>query len=116
MKQPALFDLPLPEHVVIVRTDDLDLSSEKGVEVCVRRMLAVPMDKSMLLDFLLGYQRGGDHASEERLELHRLQALLNSQLRHKRFDFAGQGLAATLFRQGIRDLPNIMKKASGHEA
>jgi hypothetical protein len=108
--QPALF---MPAHVVIVTTGDLDLSTEQGVEACVRRMLAVPMDKSLLLDFLHGYQRGGDHASEEHLELHRLQALLNSQFRSKRFNFLGEGLAATLFRQAVRDLPNIMQKASG---
>jgi len=112
-KQLSLF---VPAHVVIVRTGDLDLSSEQGVETCVRRMFEVPMDKSLLLDFLLGYQRGGEHTSEEHLELHRLQVLLNSQLRHKRFNFLGEGLAATLFRQAVRDLPAILKKASGHEA
>jgi hypothetical protein len=105
--------MPLPAHVVIVTTGDLDLSTEQGVETCVRRMWAVPLDRSILLDFLLGYQRGGDHTSEEHLELHRLQALLNSQLRHKRFDFLSKGLAATLFRQAVRDLPNIVRKASG---
>jgi len=113
MKQPTLL---VPDHVVIVTTGDLDLSTEQGVETCVRRMMAVPMDKSILLDFLHGYQRGGQHASDEHLELHRLQALFNSQLRHKRFNFFGEGLAATLFRQSVRDLPAILKKASGHEA
>jgi len=116
MKAAKQLPLFVPAHVVIVATSDLDLSTEQGVETCVRRMLAVPMDKSLLLDFLHGYQRGGDHASEEHLELHRLQALLNSQLRHKRFNFLGEGLAATLFRQAVRDLPAILKKASGHAA
>jgi len=110
--QPQLF---VPAHVVIVATGDLDLSTEQGVEACVRRMFEVNMDKSMLLDFLVGYKRGGDHANEEHLELHRLQALLNSQLRHTRFDFLGEGLAATLFRQAIRDLPDITKKISAKE-
>lgn len=74
------------------------------------------MDKSILLDFLMGYQRGDPHASDEHLELHRLMALLNSKLRNKRFNFLGEGLAAMLFRQAVRDLPAILKKASGHEA
>ena len=101
-KQLTLFDRGLPAHVCVIDTADLDLLTEAGSEQCVRRMLAVPMGKSILLDFLIGYERGGTHPSEEHIELHRLQLLLNSQFRHQRFNFLGSGLAATLFRKSIR--------------
>ncbi len=100
--QPTLFPLPLPANVVLVKTADLNLTTESGIEVCVRRMFAVPFDKSMLLDFLVGRKRGDPHASEEHAELHRLMALLNSRFRGKRFNFLGDSFAARLFRESIR--------------
>lgn len=112
-RQAELFPRGLPAHIVVIKTDDLDLTTEDGVEACVRRMLDVPLDKSILLDFLVGRKRGDPHPSEEHAELHRLQALLNSRFRSKRFDFLGGGMAARLFRQGVRDLPDIMKRIRG---
>lgn len=95
----------LPGRVVVVHTHDLDLTTDAGMETCLRRMLAVPLDQSMLLDFLIGRRRGDPHPSEEHAELHRLMALLNSRYRGRRFDFLGEGLTAVLFRQSVRTLP-----------
>jgi hypothetical protein len=104
-KQLSLFPLPLPKNIVVVRAEDLDLSTEEGIDACVRRMFDVPMDKSILLDFLVGYKRGDPNhilKSEEHIELYRLQKLLNSRYCGKRFDFLGQGLVAHMFRESIR--------------
>lgn len=103
VKQLALFPLPLAKHIVVINTSDLDLSTKAGIEACVKRMFEVPMDKSILLDFLVGRKRGTPHATEEHAELHRMMALLNSRYRSKRFDFLGNSFAARLFRKSIRD-------------
>ena len=70
--------------------------------MCIQRMLAVPLDKSPLLDYLVGRQRGDEHTSEAHVEMHRLQLLLNSRNRNKRFDFTGTSLVARLLQQSIR--------------
>jgi len=102
----------IPKHlaggIVVIPTNDLDLTTETGVETCVRRMLAVPMHKSILLDFLVARQPGDPHLTEEHAELHRLQSLLNSRLRSKRFNYLGEALTARLFRNSIRNLPDIL--------
>ncbi len=102
MKQLELFKRPLPKHIVVISTSDLDLSTKAGIEICVRRMFEVPLDKSILLDFLVGRKRGTPHATEEHAELHRMMALLNSRIRGKRFPFLGDSLAAQLFRNSIK--------------
>lgn len=103
IKQLHLFPLPLSKHIVVINTSDLDLSTREGIEICIKRMFEVPLDKSILLDFLVGRKRGTPHPTEEHAELHRLQALLNHQLHSKRFDFLGDSFAARLFRTSIRE-------------
>jgi hypothetical protein len=100
-RQLELFDRGLPGHIVVVKTSDLDLTTDAGIETCVRRMFAVPLDKSMLLEFLKGYKRGDPHASEEHLELHRMQALLNHRMHSQRFDYLGDGLIPRMFRRSF---------------
>ena len=102
-KQLLLFPLPLAKHIVVINTSDLDLTTRAGIEICVKRMFEVPMDKSILLDFLVGRKRGDPHPTEEHAELHRMMALLNSRYRSKRFDFLGDSFTARLFRNSIRD-------------
>ncbi len=100
----------LPGSVVVVSTADLDLTLDADVETCIRRMLAVPLDQSMLLDFLIGRRRGDPHPSEEHAELHRLMVLLNSRYRGRRFDFLGKDLAAVLVRQSVRTMSEWLGK------
>lgn len=102
-KQLPLFTLPLPKHIVVIDTSDLDLTTKPGIEICVKRMFEVPLDKSILLDFLIGRKRGDPHPTEEHAELHRMMALLNSRIRGKRFDWLGDSLAARLARNSIRE-------------
>lgn len=92
----------IPANIVVIDTADLDLFTETGIEECVRQMLAVPLNKSILLDYLVGYRPGDPHPSEEHAELHRLQSLLNSRYHGQRFDFLGNNLAAHLLRECIR--------------
>ena len=108
-KQLLLFPLPLAKHIVVINTSDLDLSTREGIEVCVKRMVEVSLDKSMLLDFLVGRKRGTPHTTEEHAELHRLQALLNSRVRSKRFDFFGDGFIPKLMRTSMREKSWIPK-------
>lgn len=89
--------------VIVVVTSDLDLATDAGCETCLLRMLAVPLDKSILLDFLVGRQRGEDRG-EEKMEWARLQALLNSRYRSRRFDYFGDSLTAQLFRESLRTM------------
>jgi hypothetical protein len=103
VKQLPLFPLPLAKHIVVINTIDLDLSTKAGIEICIKRMFEVPLDKSILLDFLVGRKRGTPHATEEHAELHRLMALLNSRLHSKRFNYLGDSFAAKLFRNSIRE-------------
>lgn len=114
VKQLALFPLPLAKHIMVIDTSDLDLSTRAGIEICVKRMFEVPLDKSILLDFLVGRKRGTPHPTEEHAELHRMQALLNSRLHSKRFDFLGDSFAARLFRNSIRER-SWMPKFVDHE-
>ena len=100
-KQPPLFPLPLPETVVVVQTTDLDIATAAGAAAMVDRMLAVPPDRSILLDFLVGYQRG-QALADEQLEAYRLQMLLNSRYHGRRLNFLGSSLAAQLLRESIR--------------
>ena len=106
----AAVDL-LPGNVIVVQTGHLDLATDAGIEAGIRRMLAVPLDKSMLLDYLIGPKRGDPHPSETHVELHRLMALLNSRYHSKRFDFMGDSLAARLFRQAVvYDVPALLTR------
>jgi len=103
--QPTLFPLPLPKHIVVVRTDDLDLNTDADSETLLRRMFAVPLDKSILIDRFIGRKRGDDIEGGPDGELAdwlRLQALLNSRVRGKRFNFLGDSLTAKMFRESIR--------------
>ena len=100
-KQLPLFELPLPKHIEVIDTTGYDLEQEQDVEQIVLLMFSVPLYKSILLDFLVGRKRG-DPLTEEQRELYRLQRLLNSRYRSKRFDFLGSSLTARLFRQSIR--------------
>ena len=114
-KQLQLFPLPLPAHIVLIKTTDLDLTTQTGIDACVLRMFNVPMHNSILLDFLQGRKRGAPHASEDHAELHRLMALLNSRHRNRRFDFLGDSLAARLFRNSIRTgswMPATLQQAA----
>ena len=108
-KQLPLFPLPLAKHIVVINTGDLDLTTRAGIEVCVKRMVEVPLDKSILLDFLIGRKRGTPHATEEHTELHRLMALLNSRVRGKRFNFFGDGFVPKLMRTSMREKTWIPK-------
>lgn len=107
-REPTQIALPftarelLPANVTLVETADLDLNTSEGWETVVMRMLQVPLDKSILLDFLLGRRPGDPHPSEEHAEAHRLMMLLNSRQRGKRFDFLGQSMAARMFRESVR--------------
>ena len=103
IKQLPLFDLPLAKHIVVINTSDLDLSTKAGIEVCMKRMVEVSLNKSILLDFLIGRKRGTPHTTEEHAELHRFMALLNSRVRGKRFDFFGDGFIPKLMRNSIRE-------------
>ena len=73
-------------------------------------MLAVPLDKSILLDYLVGRKRGDPHPSDEHADWHRLMAFMNSRFRSRRFDLLGDGLTARMFRQAVRELPAIMER------
>lgn len=108
-KQPTLFNLPLAKHIVMVKTSDLDVTTNEGGKVLMERMAAVPLDKSILLEFLLGRKKGDPHQSEEHAEWHRLQALMNSRVRGKRWDFFGPGLIPTMVRKSIREKSWIPK-------
>lgn len=102
INQLLLLPLPLPNNIVVINTSDLDLSTREGIKTCIERMFEVPLDKSILLDFLVGRKRGTPHPTEEHAELHRLIALLNSRYRGKRFNWLADGLAAQLARNPIR--------------
>ncbi len=95
----------VPASVVIVECDGADLTDECEVERIVREMLAVPLDKSILLSFLIGYDprsRTKRALSEDEQELYRLQMLLNSRFHGQRFDWLGQGMVSKLIRESIR--------------
>ncbi len=123
--KPRQLKLPLPANVfvpgttVIVKTDDLDLMANEGAEECLRRTLAVPLDKSILLDFLVGRlgKKGErtvgektqlDGLTDDQIDWWRLQRLMNSQWRGKRFDWLGDSLTARMARQAIRDMPDFL--------
>ncbi len=100
---PARADVPA--NVVIVECEGADLSDEATVERIVREMLAVPMDKDMLLSFLIGYDgRAKNHRelSEDEQELYRLQMLLNSRYHGQRFNWLGPSMTAQMIRESIR--------------
>ncbi len=107
-KQLSYFDSAtstrLNANIVIVKTDDLDLRSQAGVDVCVERMFAVPLSKTILLDIFIGRKRGSfkDCPDSEAAMLYRIQTLLNHRHRGKRFDFLGNSLTARMFRESIR--------------
>lgn len=74
----------IPKNIIVITTRD------KSVQQIVEEMMAVPMDKHMLLDIFIGYQRGDYRKfTEEQLDLKRLQQLLNSEYRGERFNFLG---------------------------
>jgi hypothetical protein len=108
VSQLPLFPLPLPGHIRIVSTSDLDITTEAGADECARRMFAVPLDCSILLDFLVGRKRGERHQTEEHAEFHRLQSLLNSQFRHERFNWLGDSLTAVMVRRSIATMADWM--------
>ena len=126
LRFPFLSEI-VPAHVVVVRTDDLDLETESGAQTAVERMLAVPMHQTILLDFLRGRRgralertQGRDHQlegltenqieglTENQIEFWRLQRLLNSKYRSRRFDWQGDSLTARLARNAIAALPEIL--------
>ena len=118
LRFPFLSEI-VPAHVVVVRTDDLDLDTESGAQTAVERMLAVPMHQTILLDFLRGRRgrsgertQGRDRQLEgltgNQIEFWRLQRLLNSQYRSRRFDWQGDSLTARLARNAIAALPEIL--------
>ncbi len=95
----------VPASVVIVECDSADLTDECEVERIVREMLAVPLDKSILLSFLIGYDprsRNCRPLSDDEQELYRLQMLLNSRYHGQRFDWLGQGMVSKMIRESIR--------------
>lgn len=107
-RQPRLIPKHLTGEVILIKTGDLDLTTEQGAETCLRRMLAVPMDKTMLLDFLVDYKPGDPHPTEEHTEFHRIQSLLNHHYHGQRFDMMGDSLTAQLFREGLRQVPKFI--------
>lgn len=118
LRFPFLSEI-VPAHVIVVRTDDLDLETEPGAQTAVERMLAVPMHQTILLDFLRGRRgrvvertQGRDHhlegLTENQIEFWRLQRLLNSKYRNRRFDWQGDSLTARLVRNAIAALPEIL--------
>lgn len=118
LRFPFLSEI-VPAHVVVIRTDDLDLDTESGAQTAVERMLALPMHQTILLDFLRGRRgragertQGRDHhlegLTENQIEFWRLQRLLNSKYRSQRFDWQGDSLTARLARNAIAALPEIL--------
>lgn len=96
---PSLHRALVPKHVLIIETEG------RENEEIVADMLNVPMDQSMVLDFTLGHIPGSPinpELTEEQIELIRLQALLNSRFRGRRFDFMGNGLVARMIRESLR--------------
>lgn len=88
----------IPAHVVIIETNG------KSVEEIVTEMVHIPMDKSMVLDFTIGHVSGSPIPSgmdEDRIELIRLQRLLNSRVRGKRFNWLGTGLIHQAIRESL---------------
>jgi hypothetical protein len=113
IKQPFLPFTPLelvPANVVVIQTDDIDIHTPEGARELIMRMRAVPLNKSILLDYLVGRKRGTPHHCEECAEFHRLQSLLNSRYRSKRFDFFGDSFTAKLFRESVRQMPKFMEE------
>lgn len=100
----------VPANVVVIRTDDIDIHTEEGARVLIERMREVPMNQSILLDYLVGRKRGTPHHCEECAEFHRLQSLLNSRVRSKRFDFFGDSFTARLFRNSVRQMPGFLEE------
>ncbi len=84
----------IPAHITIVET------ANKSIEHIVETMTQVPLDKSILLDFLIGRERGGE-LSEEQAELYRLQSLLNSRYHGERFDWLGDNPLSQMVRGAI---------------
>ena len=81
--------------MVVVSTADLDLTTAAGAEALVQCMLAVPLTRSILLDFLVGYRRG-QTLPDAQLEFYRLRTRLNSRYHDRRFNFLGDSLIAKL--------------------
>lgn len=98
---PSLRRELVPAHIAVIET------AGKTVEEIVREMMAVPLDKSILLDYLIGYQYRGKAResnpalSEDQLELFRLQQLLNSRYHNRRFDFLGDGMISQMVRASV---------------
>jgi hypothetical protein len=112
VKQPFLPFQPLelvPANVVVVQTDDIDIHTMEGARILIGRMREVPLDKSILLDYLVGRKRGTPHHCEECAEWHRLQSLMNSRYRSKRFDFFGDSFTARMFRNSVRQMPGFLE-------
>jgi hypothetical protein len=111
-KQPYLPFTALelvPANVVVINTNDIDIHTKEGARTLVERMRAVPLDRSILLDYLVGRQRGTPHHCEECAEFHRLQSLMNSRVRSKRFDFFGDSFTARMFRNAVRQMPGFLE-------
>ena len=93
----------LPSNVQVVETEG------KTIEQTVEQMLKVPLEKSMLLDFLIGYEARSDHGrpnthlNEDQRELYRLQMLLNSRYHSERFNFLGDDPIALMVRKSINE-------------
>lgn len=84
----------VPENVIVIETEG------KAIDAIVKEMMAVPLDRSMLLDFLVGRERG-DALSLDQAELYRLQMLLNSRYHDRRFDWLGDNMISQMVRHSI---------------
>lgn len=97
----------VPTNVTVIDTEG------KSVDAIVAEMMAVPLDRSMLLDFLVGRERG-DALSEDQANLYRLQMLLNSRYHNERFDFLGDSPISQMVRNSIaNELWNPHKEPRG---
>jgi hypothetical protein len=92
----------VPQNVQIVETEGRDLANTATVRSIVEEMMAVPLDKSILLGFLIGYDpKRSPRITEDQADLYRLQMLLNSQQHGRPFDWLGGGMIARMVRRSI---------------
>lgn len=82
------------DNIIQITTDG------KSIEQIVEAMMAVPMDKSILLDCFIGWEPG-DPLDEDHADLKRLQQMLNSRFHGQRFDWLGDNMIAQMARASI---------------
>ncbi len=86
----------LPAHIQLIESEG------KGIEQIVEEMMRVPLDRTILVDRFLGYQRGDYRKfDEEWIELLRLQDMLNSKFHSQRFDWTGDNPLSQMVRESI---------------